>query len=80
MTPAEYAAVLDRMSELDQRAAAVAGVVGWFPWMFEAAIGGVICRGAVCPLKTRGRDKGLPNYRRAIKDTAVVVIVTGQLV
>lgn len=80
MTPDEYQAVLARLSDLDRNAAEVAGVVGWFPWMFEAAMGGVICRGAVCPLKTRGRDKGLPAYRRADRKTMMVVIVTGRLV
>lgn len=42
----------------------------WFPWKFERAVGGVIMRGAECPLK----KDGSPNFRKRDKTTECVVI------
>jgi len=60
---------------LEQAAERIAGVEGWTPWIFEAVVGGIICTGAVCPLITRGKRKGEPNYRKADMTTYRKVIV-----
>lgn len=48
---------------------------GWVPWKFRAIHGGVLCEGAVCPLITRGRRKGQPNYRKGDPSTRREVFV-----
>jgi len=50
----------------------------WYPWIFEAVEGGVLCTGAVCPLKIRGPDKGAPNYRKADRSTMSRVFVSAK--
>ena len=60
---------------LEEKASAIAGIEGWVPWIFEAMKGGIVCSGAVCPLITRGPNKGTPNYRKADMKTFMKVIV-----
>jgi len=47
----------------------------WFPWKFRAVTGGIIATGARCPVITRGKNKGKPNYRKADKSTMCEVII-----
>lgn len=51
--------------ELAEIAAQKIQLKGWAAYDFEAIHGGVLCTGAVCPLVTRGPNKGRPNYRKA---------------
>lgn len=51
-------------TELERLAIKKSGVENWYPWLFERATDGVICTGAVCPLITRGVNKGRPNFRK----------------
>lgn len=60
---------------LEQEAAALVGVEGWHPWIFERVVNGVLCTGAVCPLITRGKNKGEPNFRKYDKATKCSVVV-----
>jgi hypothetical protein len=63
------------ITELEQEAITLVGVDGWYPWEFERINNGVLCTGAVCPLITRGPNKGQPNYRKADKSTKQSVVV-----
>lgn len=51
---------------------------GWVPWLFQSALNGVVCTGAVCPPITRGKNKGQPNYRKADPDTKSMVFLPGR--
>lgn len=42
---------------------------------FERVANGVLCTGAVCPLITRGPNKGEPNFRKYDKSTKAKVLV-----
>ena len=61
--------------ELSRAAIDIAKTENWFPWIFEAAKGGVVCTGAVCPMKTRGPNKGHPNFRKHDPSTKTIVFV-----
>jgi hypothetical protein len=50
----------------------------WHAWYFESVANGLLVKGAVCPLKTRGRNKGEPNYRKH-GEVSTVIIPTEQL-
>ena len=71
----EIAAAVKRLTPLERRAIKLSGVPGWFPWQFEAIANGVLCKGAVCPLITRGPRIGEPNYRRHDPATRSSVVV-----
>lgn len=60
---------------LEEEAQAIAGIEGWYPWHFERIANGILCTGAVCPLITRGKNKGRPNYRKADQSTKMSVVV-----
>lgn len=62
-------------SDLEQQAMSLVDIEGWYPWKFEAIHNGVLCTGAVCPIRTRGPYKGRPNYRKADKTTMWTVLV-----
>lgn len=53
--------MIDKWTEYCQK---VIGRDNWHPWKFRRVENGVLCGGAVCPLKTRGKMKGEPNYRK----------------
>ena len=57
------------------RIARRAGLKDWHPWLYEAAVGGVVVTGAPCPLITRGRNRGRPNYRKRDMNRVAKVIV-----
>ncbi len=61
---------------LEEKAAAIVGLEGWVPFIFERLENGVLVTGAVCPLVTRGPRKGQPNYRKrdpkTLKKVAVI--------
>lgn len=63
---------------LEERAAEIAGVPDWHAWLFERIEGGVLCTGAVCPLITRGKRKGEPNFKKADKSTKKTVFVPSE--
>lgn len=49
----------------------------WCAWDFEKADqGGLFLTGAICPLKTRGKNKGKPNYRSHDPKTKRTVYLT----
>lgn len=60
---------------LEDRAKAIVGIDGWEPWRFERIENGVLCTGAVCPVITKGKRKGAPNYRKHDKATLKTVMV-----
>lgn len=60
---------------LEEEAQAIVGIDGWHPWLFERIANGILCTGAVCPLITRGKNKGTPNYRKADQSTKMSVVV-----
>lgn len=67
------------MTELEIKARAIVGKDDWYPWIFESITNGVLCTGACCPLITRGKNKGRPNYRKADMSTKqTVVVVRGE--
>jgi len=47
----------------------------WYGWIFEAVPGTLLVTGAECPLKTRGPDKGGPNYHKADQSTKLTVAI-----
>lgn len=47
----------------------------WYPWLFEAAAGGVICTGAECPLIAVGKNKGAPNFKKRNMSTKSMVFI-----
>ena len=61
--------------DIQKEAAKLVGVPGWVPWVFEVIEDGLLCRGAVCPEITRGKNKGRPNYRKADKSTMKTVVI-----
>lgn len=61
--------------DLSQAAMDIADTKNWHPWIFEAIKGGVLCTGAVCPMKTRGPNKGCPNFRKHDPSTKTQVFV-----
>ncbi len=52
----------------------------WYPWIFRSFVGGVMCTGAICPLKTKGPNKGQPNFRKADKLTKTNVFVADGII
>lgn len=58
------------MSQIEKRAVGIArragAPAGWMPFIFIGVVGGIICTGAVCPLITRGKGKGRPNYQQRL--------------
>lgn len=50
--------------DLEQYCQRITGNEDFYPWNFRAIAGGIIMKGAVCPLYTRGPKKGRPNYRK----------------
>lgn len=51
----------------------------WYPWYFEAIRGqGVMMTGAECPLITRGKNKGQPNFKKRDKSTERKVFVPNE--
>lgn len=62
-------------SDLEQQAMNIVGIEGWYPWQFTSIHNGVLCTGAICPMRTRGPYKGRPNYRKADKATMLTVLV-----
>lgn len=65
-----------KISELAAEAEKIVGIPGWVAWDFRAIENGVLCKGAVCPLITKGPNQGKPNYRKYDKKTLKQVIVT----
>lgn len=61
--------------DLIDKAKAEAGTKDWYPWLFQRIEGGILCTGAVCPLVTRGKRKGEPNYRKADMATKRTVFI-----
>jgi len=66
---------LVRQDPTSTKASELSGVKGWYPWLFESAVGGIVCTGAVCPLITRGPNKGQPNFKKKDPATQSIVIV-----
>lgn len=60
-------------TQLELQAMSISKIDNWFPWLFERGIGGTICTGAVCPLITRGKNKGRPNFRKKKTNTEIKV-------
>lgn len=54
----------------------VTGLDNFHAWKFRRVENGLICGGAVCPLITKGKRKGEPNYRKADLSTAREVFIT----
>ena len=79
-TEAQSSTTGPNLTDLERKAIAIAGVDNWYPWIFRAAKGGVICTGAVCPLRTKGPRKGDPNYRKHDPSTKFDVIVPAEVV
>ncbi|PZP38411.1 MAG: hypothetical protein DI598_20815, partial [Pseudopedobacter saltans] len=48
----------------------------WYPYNFEKVTGGLLCIGAVCPLITRGKNKGEPNFRKKQKHSIDKVYIS----
>lgn len=60
---------------IQEKAAKLVDIPGWVAWDFEVIENGLLCRGAVCPEITRGKNKGHPNYRKADKSTMRTVVI-----
>lgn len=60
---------------LEEEAKRLVALDGWQPWKFQRIENGVLCTGAVCPLITKGKRKGTPNYRKHDKATLKTVLV-----
>lgn len=45
----------------------------FYPWKFERVGNAIIAFGGECPLITRGKRKGQPNYRKADNKQSVVI-------
>lgn len=60
---------------LELKAQKLSGLDNWYAWDFQAIDGGVICKGGVCPMITKGPNKGTPNYRKAEPSTIKTVFV-----
>lgn len=52
------------MDDLVKYAQKVTKNKNFYPWYFRAITGGIIMKGAECPLYVRGPRKGRPNYRK----------------
>ena len=63
------------LTELEIKAKEIIGIDGWYPWEFQSISNGILCTGAVCPLITKGKNKGKPNYRKYDKSTLQKVLV-----
>lgn len=59
------------LSDLEIEAQKLSGQENWYPWVFQRIHNGVLCTGAVFPLK----KDGSPNYRKADKSTKSTVLV-----
>lgn len=64
-----------QLTELEKEAIELANTKDWYPWVFESVDNGILCSGAVCPLITRGKNKGRPNYRKADMSTYKTVVI-----
>lgn len=45
----------------------------FYPWKFERVSNAILATGGECPEITRGKNKGEPNYRKAINITKVMI-------
>ena len=63
------------MLDMQKKAQEIVGIDGWVAWQFQSIKNGILCVGAVCPLITRGKNKGQPNYRKFDKKTLQRVVI-----
>jgi hypothetical protein len=61
--------------DMDIIAAQKARTRGWYPYQYESVTGGLLVTGAVFEPVTRGKRKGLPNFRREVSGTRQRVVV-----
>lgn len=47
----------------------------YFPWYFERVHGGIMITASKCPLITRGKNKGQPNFKKRDKTTDVKIFI-----
>ena len=48
----------EQSSELDKKAVAIVGIVGWKPYYWDVVLNGVVVKGCMTKTITRGRNKG----------------------
>lgn len=62
-------------TSLEREAIKLAGKPDWHPYNFVKIHGGVNVTGVQCPLITRGRNKGQPNFRKPVPGSRLTVFV-----
>ena len=69
LTPASNIESEKMECELTKYCQSVTGFSDFYPWSFKRISNGILMRGARCPLVTRGKRKGNPNWRKMDKHT-----------